>query len=383
MGNFSSLSSYDGGVLARNVTVRGDDPTLVAKQLGEKLVADDLALVVVFADWRLDRVALVGELQRVFGAVPLVGATAIGVVGGGDTTAAIGLYGIRCGVGVAPELSLHALVRGRDAVERAAAMLDTRAELLEPQKHVAFTLLDGSTQSEEPFCIGVASAAPQIRMVGGGASTGIDGVTRLGRQAVWANGELYTDAGVIVVLETDRLFETITSSHLVPTELRTVVTASSHRTIKELDGQPAARRFADLIAKLGGKVDTTTPLRYTFARMIDGVPYVRSIGAIGDEAIELACSVDTGHVLRIMKSGDLVGQTERDLEATARRLNGIGALLAFSCVYREAEAARAGLSDALAGVFARYPTTGVQSFGEQTGFLYVNHTLTALALGGE
>ncbi|MFT3693414.1 MAG: FIST N-terminal domain-containing protein [Kofleriaceae bacterium] len=369
-------------MLARNVTVRGDDPTLVAKQLGEKLVADDLALVVVFADWRMDRVAFVSAMQRVFGAIPVVGATAIGIVGGSGTTAAQGLYGLRCGIGVAPELSKHALLRGRDAVERAAQMLGTRPEQLDPHKHVAVSLLDGSTQSEEPFCIGAASAAPQIRMVGGGASTGIDGVTLLGRQAVWATGELFTDAAVVVVLETSRPFETITSNHLVPTELRTVVTSASHRTIKELDGMPASRRFAELIAKVGGVIDSTTPLSYTFARMIDGVSYVRSIGAIRDREIELACSIETGHVLRIMKSGDLVGQTERDLDAAARRLNGIGALLAFSCVYREAEAARDGTADQLANVLGRYPTTGVQSFGEQSGFLYVNHTLTALALGG-
>ncbi|HEY0254585.1 MAG TPA: FIST N-terminal domain-containing protein, partial [Kofleriaceae bacterium] len=368
-------------MLARNVTVWGDDPTLVSKQLGEKLVARDLALVVVFADWRLDRVAFTGELRRVFGAVPLVGATAVGIVGDGGSTAALGLYGIRAGVGVAPELSKHALLHGRDAVERAANGLGTRAEALDPHRHVAFSLVDGSTQREEPFCVGAASAAPQIKMVGGGASTGLDGLTRLGRQAVWANGELYTDAAVVVMLETQRAFETITSNHLVATELRTVVTSASHRTIKELDGMPARRRFAELIAKLGGVIDSTTPLSYTFARMIDGVPYVRAIAAIDDHDIELACSIEPGHVLRVMKSGDLVGQTERDLAATAQRLNGIGALLAFSCVYREADAARSGTSRDLASVFERYPTTGLQSFGEQAGLLYVNQTLTALALG--
>jgi hypothetical protein len=82
-----------------------------------------------------------------------------------------------------------------------------------------------------------------------------------------------------------------------------------------------------------------------------------------------------------MKSGDLVAQTERDLAAAAKRLGGISALLAFSCVYRDWEATELGIGPALAAVYDAYPTTGFQSFGEQSGMLYVNHTLTALAIG--
>jgi hypothetical protein len=381
---FRLVESYSGRVIARNVTAHGQDAGLVAKELGEKLVASDLALVVVFADWRIDAAAVARNLQQIVGSVPVVGCTAIGVIGAGDSVA-LGLYGtdVRAGIGVATELSKHALARGRDAVERAAIALGTRSELLDPARHVAFTLAESSASIEESFCVGSATAAPQIRMVGGFASTEIyaDGLGR-GTAAVWANGEALADAGVIVVLEMARPFEVITSSHLVTTELKTVVTAASGRTISELDGIPASRRFNELIAKLGGTLETNKPINYTFARMIDGVPYVRSIGLIEGDVIHLGSAIDAGHVLRVMKSGDLVAQTERDLAAAAKRLGGISALLAFSCVYRDWEATELGIGPALAAVYDAYPTTGFQSFGEQSGMLYVNHTLTALAIGG-
>jgi hypothetical protein len=83
-----------------------------------------------------------------------------------------------------------------------------------------------------------------------------------------------------------------------------------------------------------------------------------------------------------MKPGDLVGQTARDLAAVRERLGGeLSTLLAFSCIGRHWDAAARGLERGLADTYAAYPTTGFQSFGEQTGMLLVNCTLTALAIG--
>jgi len=377
-------------VIARNVSAWGDQAESVAKELGEKLVAPDLQLVVVFADWRLEPAVFVRELQRVLGRVPFVGCTAIGVVGAvglaGPTTVALGLYGdgFRAAIGVATELSKHALARSRDAVDRAAHALGLRCEQLDPSRHVAFTLAEGSAQIEEAFCIGSAAAAPQIRVVGGAASTELDvsGAIPLGPTAVWAHGEVMTDAGVTVLLELARPFEAITSCHLVPTDLKTVVTAATGRTIEELDGIPAPRRLAELLGKLGVELDVNKPTAYSFARVIEGVPYVRSIRTVETDRIQLASGVEPGHVLRLMKPGDLIALTRRDLAAAKERLGSIDTLLAFSCVHRDWEARGRSIAKELAAVYDAYPTTGFQSFGEQTGMLFVNHTLTALAIGG-
>jgi hypothetical protein len=369
--------------IARNVTAQGLDAGQIAQQLSAQLRGDDLKLVVVFADWRVDPSVLAREIQGAL-AAPVVGCTTIGVIARSEgatppTAAAVGLYGdwLRVGIGVATDLPKSALARSRDAVHQAAGALGSAPDKLESSKHVAFTLVDGSCGHEEAFCIASAATSPQIRMVGGSAATEHGADHR--RAYVWANGEALADAGIVVLLESKLPFEAVTSSHLVPTQLKTVVTAASGRVIDELDGRPAALRLRELA---GHVADESHPSEYSFARFVDGMPYVRSMTRIAGDRIHLACAVEVGQVLRLMKRGDLIGKTSRDLAQTRERLGGeLAALVAFSCIGRHWDAAARGLERELADIYSEYATIGFQSFGEQTGMLLVNHTLTALAIG--
>ncbi|NVB81534.1 MAG: hypothetical protein HOV81_24280 [Kofleriaceae bacterium] len=355
----------------------------MVRDLAGALRGDGLRLAIVFADWRIDAATLARGIQQALPA-PVVGCTTVGVIGGSGpapTAAAIGFYGdwLRAGIGIATELPKSALARSRDAVHRASAALGTTAEALQSSRHVAITLVDGSCGHEEAFCIASAATAPQIRMVGGSAATEM-GSPR--RAFVWANGELLADAGVVVLLESKVPFEAVTSQHMVSTETKTVVTSASGRIIDELDGRPAAERLREMIANLGGRLDESRPSEYSFARFVDSVPYLRSMVRIEETRIHLACAVEDGHVLRLMKPGDLIGKTQKDIETASARLGGqLSAFIAFSCIARHWEATAQGLERELAATYAKFPTIGFQSFGEQTGMLLVNHTLTGLAIG--
>jgi len=343
-----------------------------------------LRIAFVFADWQLDAAILGREVHRGLGA-PTVGGTTVGVVGPAharDTSAAVGLglYGdwVRVGIGVASELPKSPLTRSRDAVHHAAAELGRTVESLDPARHVGITIVEGTTGHEEAFCIGSAAAAPKIRFVGGCTATEI-GSDR--RAAIWANGEVMSDAGVVILVESDLPFHVLTSSHVLPTDIKTVVTAASGRVIDELDGRPAAVRLRELVAKLGDTLDDPRP-SHSFARYVDGVPYVRSMTHLEGDRIHLASAVEPGHVLRIMRPGDLIGTTKRDLAAACEKVGGhCAALLAFSCLGRHWEAKSRSLDAELAETYAAYPTVGFQSFGEQSGMLLVNHTLMGLAFG--
>jgi hypothetical protein len=241
------------------------------------------------------------------------------------------------------------------------------------------TLVDGMCGHEEAFCIGSAAAAPQIRVVGGFAATE-PGSTR--SSLVWANGEALANAGVVVLFETTVPFEAVTSSHLVATDVRTVVTAANGHLIDELDGRPAVERLRELMATLGVELDPSLPPTHAFARVIDGVPYVRSIVGFDGSRVKLASAVEAGHVLRLMRPSDLIGVTNNDLAAAAQRVGGkMSALVAFSCLGRHWAAEATGIDRELEACYAAYPTIGFQSFGEQTGMLLVNFTLTALVIG--
>lgn len=372
--------------IARQVVATGTDAAEVGRKIVEGLAGPDLRIAFVFADWKLDAAQLAGTTYRGLKA-PVVGGTTIGVIGKGvprDAIAAvaIGLYGdwARIGIGVGQELPKAALTRSRDAVNHAAAMLSTTVDALDPARHVGVTLVDGTCDHKEAFCIGSAAAAPKIRFVGGASGTELASDRRA---LIWVNGEVMQDAGVVVLLESDRPFHAVTSSHVVPTEIKTVVTAASGQVIEELDGRPAGSRLRALVASLGETLDEPQP-SHTFARYVDGVPYVRSIAQIEGERLHLACGVEVGHVLRLMRPGDLIGTTTRDLASAADKVGGtMAALLAFSCSGRHWEARSRSLERALAGAYAAYPTVGFQSSGEQSGMLLVNHTLTGLAIGAQ
>jgi hypothetical protein len=368
-------------VIARHVVAAGDDPTRVANAIVDGLRAPDLRCVFVFADWRLDPGVIARTTQRGLQPAPVIGGTTVGVIGprqpdSEQAAVGLGLYGdwLRVGIGIGTELPKAALTRSRDAVHAAAAQLGTTSERLDPARHHGITIFDGRCGHEETFCIGSAAAAPRIRFVGGCAATE---PTTSHKPAVWAHGEAMHEAGVVVVLESDLPCYPVTSQHLVPTEIKSVVTAAAGRRIIELDGVPAAQRMAALVG------ESTNPRSYSFARYIDGNPYVRSITHVDGYELYLASAVEVGHVLRVMKPGDLIGQTASDLAMAAERVGGsIAALLAFSCIGRHWEAAARGLERELADTYAKYPTAGFQSFGEQSGLLLVNHTLMGLAIGG-
>ena len=362
----------------------GSDAATVAAQIIDKLAAENLRIAFVFADWRLDPATIGATVHRGLRA-PVVGGTAAGLVGpktprDGIAAVGLGLYGdwVRVGVGVASDLPKSPLTRSRDAVHHAAAALGRTADTLDPARHVAVTILDGTTGHEEAFCIGSAAAAPKIRFVGGCTSTEQPSTRRA---AIWANGEVMSDAGLVILLESELPFLVVTSSHLLPTDVKTVVTAASGRVIHELDGRPAVSRLRELVGKLGETLDTPRP-SHSFARYVDGLPYVRSMVNVEDERIHLASAVEPGHVLRIMRPGDLIGTTKKDLASACERVGGdCSALLAFSCLGRHWEAQARHLEDELADAYAQYPTIGFQTLGEQSGMLLVNHTLTGLAIG--
>jgi hypothetical protein len=387
----ASFRRYSGGVaepIARQVFVAGRAPAELARALADRLAGPGLRIAFVFADCQLDPAGLAG-LHRELGA-PVVGCSAAGVIGprppGAEPgVAALGLYGdwVRVGIGVATDLSGAALTHSHDAVHRAAAALGTSADALEPGRHVAITMVDGRYDREEAFCIGTAAAAPRIRFVGGCTSTdhGDRAPSRTPQTAVWVDGEVLTDAGVVVVLESEHPFHAVSSAHLVPTELRTVVTGVSGRVIEQLDGRPAAPRLRQLIASIGDRLDEPRPA-HAFARYLDGVPYVRSLHEIAGDHLVLTCAVEPGHVLRVMQPGDLLGATRRDLAtATTRVGGGIAALLAFSSTARHDEAIARGTDHELAAAYAACCAVGFHTPSEQSGMLLVNHTLTGLAIG--
>lgn len=387
-----------GGARAvRRASVPARSPEQVADDLAAALAPEPTALVIAFVSSELDPAAVAAAMKARMAPAQVVGCTSFGEIAGpvaSRTAVAVVLDGVRVkyGVALAPDLSRGPIQAGRAAVIAAASAMNLVAEDLDPARHVAITLVDGRSPMAEGFCLGTAATAPRIGFVGGAASdtrnvprgngTANDPQTA----AVFHDGAAHRDAGLVVVLAPQGSFEVITSEHMIATPLRVVVTRAdpSRRLVLELDGHPAARRYAEVIRAAGGNgpLDNALAARFPFAVYIGGRPYVRSVSGVAGDELRLAAAVDEGAVLRIMRPGDLVAQTRSALAGASSRLGQLDAVLAFSCLGRHLEAQSRGASAALDDVYATLPVCGFHSFGEQSGPLLVNHTLAALALGG-
>lgn len=391
-------SATGGGTRAvRRASVRARTPEQVAADLADALQPESTSLVIAFVSSALDPTAVAATMSSRMAPARVVGCTSFGEIAGPvatHTAVAVVLDGVRVryGVGLAAELSRGPIQAGRAAVSAAARAMNLGAENLDPARHVAITLVDGRSPVAEGFCLGTAATAPRIGFVGGSASDTRDVPRGNGpasdpqAAAVFHDGFALRDAGIVVVLAPQCSFEVITSEHMIPTPLRVVVTRAdpTRRVVLELDGRPAARRYAEVIRAAGGNgpLDNALAARFPFAVYIGGRPYVRSVSGVTGAELHLAAAVDEGAVLRIMRPGDLVAQTRSALAGASSRLGQLDAVLAFSCLGRHLEAQSRGASAALDEVYASLPVCGFHSFGEQSGPLLVNHTLAALALGG-
>ena len=189
----------------------------------------------------------------------------------------LGFYGdwLRVGIGVASDLPKSPLARSRDAVQprRGRARHDgrrarsrpprrdhVRRRHLRPRGGVLHRLGGGRAadpvrrrlrRSTELGPRGAASSGPTARC------SRTPGVVVAARERAAVRG------GDVVAPGRDRRSR--------PSSPR-----PSGRVIDELDGRPAASRLRELVAELGGTLDEARP-SYSFARYVDGMPYVRSM----------------------------------------------------------------------------------------------------------
>jgi|JI10StandDraft_1071094.scaffolds.fasta_scaffold02750_16 hypothetical protein len=361
----------------------------LAADLRARLAPGPGAVVLVFVSSRLDPEEVAPALAAALAPARVVGCTTERELAGATlegTAVALVLAppAVRVGLGLATGLTAGPLSAGRAATAAAAAELGLALEELDRERHVGFALVDGRATAAEGFCLGTAAAAPRIGMVGGSSSE-----TRLtpGRSAIFVDGRAWRDAGLVVLLATERRFDVVMCEHMTPTQERVVVTGAdpARRLITELDGFPAAPRYLARIRALGavGPLDHQLVAEYPFAVYIDGRPYVRSIRDVDGDHLSVAAAVDAGAVLRIMRPTDLVARTTAALDELRARVGPLDVVLTCSCTARNVEAERKRLRGALDRAYASAPLFGFDSFGEQFGALLVNHTLVALAIGCE
>lgn len=364
-------------------TAAATNASEVAIRLAEQLPLAQLELVLLFCppgDWLAE---LASELSLRFGQLRLVGCTSAGEfspAGYSDQQVLAVGFDQRCFSIQTALISALGEFSFADAQRLVNDLLQRDTAGDEWPGCFAFTLLDGLSSQEERVLLTLETALGHIPHFGGSAGDN----NELKRTHVLMQGQFRTDAAVVVFIRTSLPFKVFSTQHLQALQQKLVVTAASSdmRTLYELNAEPAAQAYADLlgvpVAALNSDVFAMHPLAVRMGQEY----YVRSIQRVNDDgSLTFYCAVGVGAVLTQMQVQGLLGNLQQRLTSIAADIGAIDWVLGCDCVLRRRELALREEFAAAQQLFAHYRLVGFNTYGEHMDGVHLNQTFTGVAFG--
>ncbi|HEY3255751.1 MAG TPA: FIST C-terminal domain-containing protein, partial [Polyangiaceae bacterium] len=203
---------------------------------------------------------------------------------------------------------------------------------------------------------------------------------------VYHQGRFLRDAALFALFETTLPFTTFKVSHVVPGKHKLVVTMAEpeQRVVQEFNGEPAAEAFAEALGmevdELNSGIFSRNPLLF----LSGGEHYVRSIRNVNDDhSLTLYCALEVGLVLTVGNGGDATSAVKRAFDAVEQKIGAPQVILGCDSVLRRLELEQDGTARAMGDLLARHHAVGFSGYGEQYNAMYVNQTLSAVALSAE
>ncbi len=355
--------------------------------LAEQIYQPEAALTAVFASSNYDLEELGPLLRDAFPQGALIGCTTAGEItplGYRDNSltgfslsgrvAATRTFDIDCLADIHPETLKSLRQESQDFLEKHTTDQPGSSTF-------ALFFIDGMSGAEEQTVVLVSRALGDIPLTGGSAGDNL----RFGQTQVLIDGRFISKAASITLINTRLPFEIIKTQHFIPTDTRMVITEADQatRTVREINGCPAAEEYARLI---GQSVERLTPdifSQYPVMLKIGGEYFVRSIQKKNpDGSLTFYCAIDNGLVLSLGRSGNLLDNLQERLAAAAARLGQSQLLISFECVLRKLEVYKNLLVHPMSDLLTSYNAIGFHSYGEQINSVHVNQTFTGVMLGG-
>lgn len=370
------------------------DPNAAAESLCGHLGSSRPELATLFASSDRDPVALNRAMrERLPKGTRLIGATTSGEIDNdgihqGTALASVLTGDLEIGIGLGRRLSEDAVAAGAQALARAAEDLGVRPHDLDPKKYVGLVIDDGFRYKKEELLLGVLDKCPSLTLVGGGAANmNVMSPDAIGH--VHADGEVATDAVLVVLIKTNAHFGALRSHWYKPTGETVRLTKVDETCTRalEIDGQPAAKRYAELLGVAVDDLEFGKPngfSRRPTALKVGREHFIRAPWqALPDGSIMFANLLDEGAELELMELGDPSGMTRQFFEEELpRRVPSPSAALLFHCGGRAWVANALGEAQRLSDTFRHAPpAAGFNVHFEIYSGFQINTTLTVLAFG--
>jgi hypothetical protein len=206
---------------------------------------------------------------------------------------------------------------------------------------------------------------------------------------IHVDGEVVTDSVLTALFKTDAPWGALRSHWYLPTgqTLRITKVDESHTRALEIDGQPAAQRYADLLGVSPDDLEYGKPRGFATrptALKVGREYFLRTAWKpLPDGSILFANLLEEDTELELMKLGDMAGMT-RDFftQEVPRRVQSPQAALLFHCAGRMWFAHATGTVPQLGETFQHAPrAAGMNAQFEIYSGFHITTTLTALVFG--
>ncbi|XXF78826.1 FIST N-terminal domain-containing protein [Myxococcaceae bacterium GXIMD 01537] len=370
------------------------EPAAAAEDLLKQLGSVTPKLVVMFASRDRDQHALNRAVrERLPAGTRLVGATTGGELDNhgiyqGNVVLSALSGDFEVGLGLGSGLSVDAIGAGAAAIKRACEELGVRQQDLDSRRYVGLVIDDGFRYKKEEMLLGILDKSQTLVLVGGGAN---DHEMDPAKQSalVHVDGEVAGDGVLVALFKTNAPWAALRNHWYVPTGERLVITRvdESHTRALEIDGKPAAQRYAEILGV--GVEDLAFGLPHGFAARPTALKvgreyFIRAAWKpLEDGSILFANLLEEGIELELMKQGDVDAINRQFFtEEIPRRVQNPQAALLFHCSGRMYYAAVNGLAPRLADSLRLAPTAAGMNvhFEIYSGF-HINTTMTVLAFG--
>lgn len=368
------------------------DPGQVAEDLVAQLGSFRPKLVTLFAERKRDQRALNRALrERLPAGTRLLGATTNGEIdnaGMHTGSVVLGALGgdFEVGIGIGRDLHLDAIRAGGQAVRHACDQLGVRQSDLDPKRHLGLVIDDGFQNKKEELLLGVLEKNQSLVLAGGGAA---DCESLGGSAEIHVDGEVTSDAALVAIFHTTAPWAALRSHAYTPTGKSLTVTKvdDSGYIALEIDGRPAAARYAELLGidpRELGFGNTRGFAMYPTGLRVGHEYFMRSpFQPMPDGSIQFVNLLAEDTELEIMKLGDAAEITRQFfVDELPRRVKNPSALLLFQCGARAMLSAHNSTLGDLSRSFTHAPpSAGLNCMFEIYCGFHINTTLTVLAFG--
>ncbi len=351
----------------------------ICSDIKQQIGTFDAKLVQFFTSSHISPETISAEMQNIFAGIPIIGCSTAGeIISGKMLSNSVVLMAF--GADIVSDCKIEILTNlstDNQVVDKAFANFENYFGIsmanLNSDEYVGMVLFDGLCGKEEIINERIGDLT-NVTFIGGSAGDDL----QFKQTYLYVNGKTYTDAAVLVLIKSNTHFEVLKTQSFIPTQRKALITKANEakRTIIEINNQPATEEYSKLVGMPVERISESfqqNPLGIVFEDHI----FVRSPQKTDGNNIVFYCAIREGMELDVLKSTEIVADTQNELNLKIEKMGGISAIVNYNCILRTLELQQNHETEAYGEIFKNIPTIGFSTYGESY-IGHINQTATML-----